>query len=72
MILHGLLIDEHAAEEHEGEHEKPEGGDCEVGEKHLHAHIVKRPETYLEVHGGHKEGDRVTHVPNTYDTVGKK
>jgi hypothetical protein len=40
MILHGFLIDEHTAEEHEGEHEEPEGGDREVGEKHLHAHIV--------------------------------
>ena len=40
MILHGFLIDEHTAEEHEGEHEEPEGGDREVGKKHLHAHMV--------------------------------
>jgi hypothetical protein len=52
MILHGFLVYQHAAEEHEGENEEPECGDGEVREKHLHAHIVREMRLtlkYIEV-----------------------
>jgi hypothetical protein len=35
MILNGFLVDQHAAHEHKGEDEEPEGWHCEICEENL-------------------------------------
>lgn len=63
-IFKGSLEYQHAAHEHKGQNEEPEGRHCEVQPHCLLEGIIYSQQAYLEIHGRDEEGDACAHVPD--------